>query len=288
MAVCFCILKGVTMARSLTTVCLVLFLLGSGCTADCDVVDIADSGELNDADDAGNPDSSVDTTTTYRLSDAGYSSDYDSSVKSAVRFYTDCYGRGMATDADRYLVSEVLIAYDDCSDATPAMSATKIAYLTQALFDEWDDTGLPNSDKVREHLSYFEFVSVHTEITNHKNYEMARLRYPDLYAEDPEAALDKQNDHNAFVFYDGFRSRYVDFDAEAHFFAVVESYILTNGWDDIVLHEILHAALWAAYDDADGKHLLKGIWTYDGDDQDLMTRVLVRYRILQWSTPNNT
>ena len=167
-----------------------------------------------------------------------------------VSFNIDCYGKGGAKDGPR----KVVVGYENCDDKS-GLTASNIATLAKIFIDVWEEREYPNLDKVREHLSRFMVISIHSDGQT-KSPEMARLKFPDL---DSDEALEKLGDGDAFCFPNG-NARYVDVSDGSKFFIVLGSHILVEGWIDIVVHEIAHAALYAAYGNADGGHKRSEIW----------------------------
>jgi len=188
----------------------------------------------------------------------------------SVRLNIDCYGLGSASGVDK-----VAVAYDDCDDKTAMLAASKIAVLASLLIDVWKDRDYPELGGLREHLNRFMVVSVHYDSPTDLVPEFARLKLPDLYAEDPDLALEKLGHGDAFCRPNG-DPRFVDIGQEYSCFIVLGSTILTEGWADIVLHEIVHAALWVTYRDGDPDHNRHDIWL-DHADITVMSEVLDRF-----------
>jgi len=187
-----------------------------------------------------------------------------------VHFDVDCYDWSLVPGGPR-----VSVAYANCDDKSSTLSASRIVQLTQLLIDVWEERGYPEVDAVREHLSRYTILAVHTEDGVERSPELARLKHPDIYTEDPAAAIEKMGDGDAFCFPNG-NARYVDVNEKSKFFIVLGSHILTEGWVDIVVHEIAHGVLWRAYGDADGGHKRDDVWLGHGPDT-LLDEVLDRF-----------
>lgn len=188
-----------------------------------------------------------------------------------VPFNIDCYGLGMLAGGPR----KVSIGYEDCDDKGATLSASRVAYLAKLFVDVWEERGYPEVEGVREHLSRFMIYAVHTEDGVARSPELARIKYPDLYSEDPATAIEQMGDGDAFCFPNG-NPRYIDVTERSNFFIALGSHILAAGWAEIVAHEIAHAALWRAYGDADGDHLRDDIWLGHSDDT-VLDAVLDRF-----------
>lgn len=181
----------------------------------------------------------------------------------------DCYGLGLAPGGPR----KVTVAYQDCDDKS-YFGADQIALLAKLLIDVWIEQELPEVGRLREHLNQFMFVAVHYDEIGSTSAELARLKFPDLYATDPDAAVEKLGDGDAFCFPHG--NEHYDVSSDYSFFCVVASTILSEGWADVVLHEIGHAALWAVYGDSDPDHGRDDFWLGHAE-LTVMSAVLSRY-----------
>lgn len=257
--------------RVVLTVCLLVLIAKlCGCTSDVHEIrinDLEDSAEL----DAGDVDAGELGEALQESPPATAPSPIDAEPEpEPVRLNVDCYGLGSAEG-----IRKVSVAYDDCNDKTAILAASRIALLAKLLIEVWEDWEYPELGRLREHLNKFKVVSVHYESGTDLVPEFARLKFPDLYAEDPELALAKLGAGDAFCKPNG-DPRYVDIGDEYAFFFVVGSHILTEGWADIVLHEIGHAALYAVYRDADPEHERDDFWL-NHSDVTVMSEVLDRY-----------
>jgi len=245
--------------RVILTVCvLVLIAKLCGCTSDVDEDLDGAAGELGEAFQES---SRTPAPATAPIDAQG--------EPEPVRLHVDCYGLGSAEG-----ISKVSVAYEDCNDKTAILAASRIALLAKLLIEVWAEWEYPELGRLREHLNKFQVVSVHYESAIDLVPEFARLKFPDLYAQDPELALAKLGAGDAFCKPHG-DPRY-DIGDEYAFFFVVGSTILTEGWADIVLHEIGHAALYAVYRDADPNHERDDFWI-NHSDVTVMSEVLDRY-----------
>lgn len=223
-----------------------------GCSAEADLSEIDDVMSTVPVQEE---ETHVDVTATVVSNPAVYANvkKVEKEESEPVPFNIDCYSIGFVLDGPR----KVSIAYEDCADKR-GLNASSVATLAKLFMDVWEEREYPNLDKVKEHLSRFMVVSLHSDGQT-RSPEMARIKFPDLYSEDPVAALEKLGDGDAFCFPNG-NPRYVDVSEGAKFFIVLGSHILIERWADIVVHEIAHAGLHSAYGDADGGHLRDDIW----------------------------
>lgn len=255
--------------RVILTVGLVIVLVKlCGCTSDIHEIPVNDleRSTVPDNDNAGDV---GDELAELEVAPAPSSIDAEPEPE-LVHLNVDCYGLGSASG-----VSKVAVAYDDCDDKTAILAASRIALLASLLIDVWEDWDYPELGRLREHLQTFHVVSVHYESSNDLVPEFARLKFPDLFLEDPELALDKVGTGDAWCKPNG-DPRY-DIGDEYKFFFVLGSTILTEGWADIVLHEIGHAALFAVYGDPDPNHERDDFWL-NHSDLTVMSEVLDRFK----------
>lgn len=169
----------------------------------------------------------------------------------------------------------VTIAYENKNDESNVITASRIAYAASMLLTVWEEWEYPNLEAVREKLSNFYVIAVHVprDSTEPSN-TLALLRYPDIYKENQQRALEKTGDLGAFCFPSSDK-RLVDIPDKAKFVIVIKAYFLNLGWMDTVVHEILHPTLLAAFSDADGNHERDDIWLRNSEEG-VMAEVLSR------------
>jgi hypothetical protein len=148
----------------------------------------------------------------------------------------------------------VTIAYENSEHKSSILSASRIALLAHILIDVWDERELPNLDAVKQRFSRFHLFALASDDT------YARFKFPDLYAENPNKAIDKLSDSGAFCFSHG-NDRYTDVPENSQFFIVIKGEFLKQEWGkETVLHEMVHAALDAGYGDSDSDHARSDFW----------------------------
>lgn len=148
----------------------------------------------------------------------------------------------------------VSVDYEHAEESDGFMTASRIALLARLAVEVWRDLDYPEVDAVAEKLSRFHVFALSSDDT------YARFRRPELYAENPDAAIEAMTESGAFCKPAG-DSRYVDVPETARFFIVINASFLEHSWSAAtVLHEIVHAILLAAYGDADPDHERPGIW----------------------------
>ena len=167
----------------------------------------------------------------------------------------------------------VTISYEDAEHKTAILSASRIALLAKTLIDVWEEKEYPNLDAVTDRLSRFHIFAIANDDT------FARFKYPDLYAENPTAALEKLGTSGAFCYPHG-DARYTDVPESARFFIVIKGEFLTEYWGrETVLHELMHPALAAGFGDSDPDHAMADMWMPRSgiDNGSFMSAVIDRY-----------
>lgn len=174
----------------------------------------------------------------------------------------------------------VTIAYENRKDKGSLWTASRIALLAKTMLDTWRDLEYPELESVTEHFSNFHVIALDIEKgSSEPDADLARLRYPVLYENDPQSALDKVGSLSAWCAPTG-DIRFVDVPEKANFFIVIKAWFLDESWGiETLLHEIVHPALLIGFGDSDSMHERGDIWLPRSgvDNGSFMAEVLSRF-----------
>lgn len=189
----------------------------------------------------------------------------DSSVTDDLSSCTDLvyypieYSTEGAYVSERGEVYRVTMHFENVEDAAQvgAYTAKDLGMAANSVFEAWQDQALPNPEIVRDYLSVFHVIVLHTkEMTD---LDFARLYEPEAFLTTPGEVLKKVEKIGAYVYWAGNKC-FPDVPEDAHFVIIFRHYdlLLEHIWT--IIHELLHPSCAAGLNDAQGNHDNERIW----------------------------
>jgi len=145
--------------------------------------------------------------------------------------------------------------FEDCEDAK---HGTEIFARTAIMLARvWESRGYPENEKVKQYLSSFTVYIAHSiESMAHFNSTEEEVT-PEL--------IEKAHSLSGMC-YVTLTPRFVDVSPDSHFIMAFRPWVFNPEYASyVVAHEIAHAALYAAYGDADNAHTRSDIWEMGGE-----------------------
>jgi len=200
----------------------------------------------------------------------GYSPLEDTILNSECKdlvYYPIEYSTEGAYVSSRGEVYKVTMHFENREDAVQSVYTVKdLGRAANSVYEAWIKQDLPNPESVRDYLSTFHVIVLHTKAN--EDTDFARLHNPDLFAENPGTTIETAAGIGAYVYWAG-NSCFPDVPEEAHFFIVFRHVDFLSANLLIIIHELLHPACFAGLGDSQGNHDNELIWNHLGYDYNI-------------------